>query len=111
MRVCEELSFNDLMNRCWSGAIDTLNTICDHDKEDELMGLLEEEFFSFEVPTLTAINDLLWFDSDWVFEMLNISEDDDDDEDEDEEDFDEWENNPQMDNEHDGDRFDFPERF
>lgn len=113
MRVCEELDFNDLMNRCWAGAVDTLNTIYDNDKEDEFMGLLEEEFFS-EVPTLTAINDLLWFDSDWVFEMLGISEEEEEeeeDDDDDDDDFDEWENNPRMDEEHDGDRFDFPERF
>ena len=94
MRVCEELDINDLMNRSWSGAVDTLNTIYDNDKEDEFMGLLEEEFFS-EVPTLTAINDLLWFDSDWVFEMLGISEEEDEDEDDDDDyddDFDEEEN-------------------
>lgn len=115
--VTNELDFNDLMNQCWSGAVDTLNTIYDNDKEDEFMSLLEEAFF-FEVPTLTAINDLCWFESDWIFEQLGISEEDenkDDEDDWDEEDWeddeDDWDNDPTIDEKHDGDRFDFPERF
>lgn len=83
MRVCEEISFNDLMNRCWSGATDTLETIQENDYEDELMNFLEEEFYD-EVPTLTAINDLLWFDSEYVFERIGLDlteEEEEDDED------------------------------
>lgn len=86
MRVCEEISFNDLFNRCWSGATDTLETIQENDYEDELMNFLEEEFYD-EVPTLTAINDLLWFDSEYVFERIGLdltTEEEDDEEDEDE---------------------------
>ena len=84
MRVCEEISFNDLMNRCWSGATDTLETIQENDYEDELMNFLEEEFYD-EVPTLTAINDLLWFDSEYVFERigLDLTEEEEEEEDED----------------------------
>lgn len=81
MRVCEEISFNDLMNRCWSGATDTLETIQENDYEDELMNFLEEEFYD-EVPTLTAINDLLWFDSEYVFERIGLDLEEEDDEDE-----------------------------
>ena len=32
--VRRELDFNDLMDECWSGAIDTLNTIQENNKED-----------------------------------------------------------------------------
>lgn len=71
MYIKEEFDFNDLMNRCWSGAVDTLETIEQNDKEEELIQLLEEEFFD-EIPTLTDINDLLRFDDEWLFEMLNI---------------------------------------
>lgn len=89
MRVCEEISFNDLMNRCWSGATDTLETIQENNYEDELMNFLEEEFYD-EVPTLTAINDLLWFDDEYVFERigLDLTEDEEDDEEDDDEDWD-----------------------
>ena len=87
MRVCEEISFNDLFNRCWSGAIDTLETIQENDKEDMFMQMLEENYCD-EVPTLTEINDLLWFDSDWIFESLGISEEEEEEEEEDDEDWD-----------------------
>lgn len=78
MRVCKEIDFHNLMDECWSGAIDTLNTIYDNDKEKELMSLLEENFM-YDVPTMTEVNDLLWFDSEWIFETLGIDPDADDD--------------------------------
>ena len=87
MRVCEEISFNDLFNRCWSGAIDTLETIQENDKEDMFMQMLEENYCD-EIPTLTEINDLLWFDSDWIFESLGISEEEEEEEEDDDEDWD-----------------------
>lgn len=65
-------SFDELMNLCWSGAIHTLNTIESLDKEDELMNLLSDIFYDDESCTLTTINDFLWFDSDYIFELLGI---------------------------------------
>ena len=76
--VRRELDFNDLMDECWSGAIDTLNTIQENDKEDELMSLLALDVFG-DTPDLTEVNDLLWFDSEWIFETLGIDTDSDDD--------------------------------
>lgn len=93
--VKTELSFSDLQNQCWSGAINTLNTIYENDKENELMNLLNELFADNEDCTLTTINDFLWFDDEYIFECLDISdedEEDEDDEDEDE-DYDEDEHN------------------
>lgn len=80
--------FSWLKYNCWGGAIDTLNTIEEHNKEDELMDYLEEIWFesAFEIPTLTELNDFLWFDDETIFEGLGIGEDD---EDEDEDEF--WE--------------------
>lgn len=74
MYVKEEFDFNDLMDRCWSGAINTLETIEANGKEEELMQLLEDyaEAGSYDMPTLTEINDLLRFEDGWIFEMLNI---------------------------------------
>ena len=80
--VRRELDFNDLMDECWSGAIDTLNTIQENNKEDELMSLLALDVFG-DTPDLTEVNDLLWFDSDWIFETLGIDTDSDDDDDDD----------------------------
>ena len=83
--VRRELDFNDLMDECWSGALDTLKTISENDKEEELMSLLALDAFG-EMPDLCEVNDLLWFDDEWVFEMLGIKTDDDDDDSEDEDD-------------------------
>lgn len=94
-----ELSFEDLEKNCWSGAVDTLKTIREHDMEDTFMNFLLGVFCDGDYPTLTAINALLWFDDDFIFESLGIDPDDEDDDDyEDEEDddydddFDEEEN-------------------
>lgn len=81
MRIYKDYNFNDLMNNCWSGAIDTLRTISENDKEEELMSLLSLDCFS-DTPDLTEVNDLLWLESDWVFEMLGI-EDEEEEEDDD----------------------------
>ena len=76
--VKRELDFYDLQDECWSGALDTLRTISENDKKEELMSLLALDCFSGnEIPDLTDINDLLWFDSEWVFEMLGIDETED----------------------------------
>ena len=74
--VQRELDFNDLMNECWSGAIDTLNTIAENNKEEELMSLLALDCFG-STPDLTDVNDLLWFEDEWIFETLGINTDDD----------------------------------
>ena len=64
--------FSDLSENCWSGAIQTLDTITEHDKEDDLMQLLEEVFY--DGIELTELNDFLWFDSDYIFECLEIEQ-------------------------------------
>ena len=67
-------NFNELYDLCWSGAIYTLDTIESLDKEDELMNILSDIFYDDESCTLTTINDFLWFDSDYIFELLGIEE-------------------------------------
>ena len=79
MYIKKEYDFSDLMNDCWSGAIDTLRTIQENDKEDELMAHLEEQWMD-EVSAMTTINDYLWFESDFIFECLGICEEDEEEE-------------------------------
>ena len=45
MRIYKDYDFNDLMNDCWSGAVETLRTISENDKEEELMSLLSSDCF------------------------------------------------------------------
>lgn len=78
MYIKQDMDFSDLMKECWSGAIDTLKTIEEHDKEEALMQLLEDVFE--DCPSLTAINDYLWFEDDFIFECLGISEDEEEEE-------------------------------
>lgn len=72
MEIKKDYSFDDLKENSWSGAIDTLETIEENEKEGELMALLENTFE--DVPTETEVNDFLWFDDDFIFEELGIKE-------------------------------------
>ena len=78
MYIKQDMDFNDLMNNCWSGAVDTLKTIEEHNKEEELMQLLEDAFD--ECPCITRINDYLWFSDEDIFECLGISESEEEEE-------------------------------
>ena len=71
MLVKREYTFDDLFENSWSGAVDTLKVIIDNDKESELMYLLEE-IFEGEANE-TELNDFLWFESDYIFECLEIN--------------------------------------
>lgn len=65
-----EYEFYDLVENCWSGALDTLNIIQDYEKNTDLMALLEE----LEFEDMTDLNDFLWFDRDYIFQCLDIQE-------------------------------------
>lgn len=56
----------------WSGAVDTWETIEEEGLLDELDSLLEDIYP--DGLSETELNDLLWFDKDWVFEQLGISD-------------------------------------
>ena len=57
----------------WSGAVDTVETIKEHNKVEDFNMLIEDLFY--ETPTETQINDLLWHDTSFVYESLGIGED------------------------------------
>jgi hypothetical protein len=59
----------------WAGAVDTLNRILEEGKGEELEALLDEIFP--DGAEETEVNDLLWFDDEYVFEMLGIKTDED----------------------------------
>lgn len=73
MEIKDEFDFRDLMNKCWSGAKDTLNMIEDKGYEDELMSHLEDVFYG-DIPTMTEVNDYLWSEEDAIKEALGIFE-------------------------------------
>lgn len=77
MYVKTEMGFQDLMNECWSGATNTLETIEEAGKEEELMEYLEEMFP--DMPDLTELNDFLRFEDETIFSDLGIDIDEDED--------------------------------
>jgi len=68
--IVKEISAFELKDELWSGALDTLETITEHDKLHDLMGLLEDMYP--EPVGITTVNDLLWFEDDFVFEQLDM---------------------------------------
>ena len=74
LKITMEMNFDELYSNCWSGAIDTLKTIIENNKKEELMELLEEMFS--ESASMTKVNDFLWFDDEYIYECLGIEEED-----------------------------------
>ena len=56
----------------WSGAKDTKETILNANKGEEFDYLIEELYPGGL--SETQLNDILWFEPDWIYEQLGISE-------------------------------------
>jgi hypothetical protein len=65
----------------WSEAKNTKETILKNNKGKEFDNLIEELYP--DGLTDTQLNDILWFESDWIYKQIGISEDDEDEENED----------------------------
>ena len=58
--------------QAWSGAVGTKNTIISLGLEEQFEELIDECYPNGL--TATELNDILWFDSEWIFECLGIEE-------------------------------------
>ena len=76
MIIKQDISLEDFS--AWSGAVSTLDRIIEENKCDELEAILEDLFP--DGMEETELNDLLWFDSEQVYEWLGISDDEEIDE-------------------------------
>ena len=56
----------------WSGAKNTKETILNANKGNDFDNLIEELYP--DGLSETQLNDILWFESNWIFENLGISE-------------------------------------
>ena len=54
----------------WAGAKDTKELIIDNNKEDEFEFLMDDLYP--DGMTDTQLNDILWFEEDWICQMLGI---------------------------------------
>ena len=70
MKITSEMSLKNF--KAWSGAKDTLNKLIELDKCDELEFILDDLYP--DGLTDTQLNDLLWFDDEWIYETLGIEE-------------------------------------
>lgn len=82
VQVKKEMQFWEILENAWSGAILTLKTIEEHDKEEEFMYLIDEMYP--DGVDETELNDLLWFDDEFVLETLGIDNEEDEEEEEEE---------------------------
>ena len=73
IKISKEVDYTFLLENCWAGAIDTLNKITEFDKEEELIDYLNE-MYGDNAPSIEEINDFLWFNSDSIFEDLDIDD-------------------------------------
>lgn len=69
-------TFNDNASisdfNAWSGGEETQNTIIQENKENDFDAMIEELYP--DGIGETALNDLLRFESDWIFETLGIEQ-------------------------------------
>lgn len=75
INIRKEMDFSDFERECYSGAEFTLARIAEEGKENRFIEMLKDLYEGVTIddaPTLTAINDLLRFDGDWVLEQLDI---------------------------------------
>ena len=74
MEIKKEINdFYALADMVWSGAVDTIADIQNANKEIEFMNFLEMVFCD-EIPTDTAVNDFIWFERDYIYENLGLTE-------------------------------------
>ena len=74
MKITQDISLYNF--EAWSGAKETKEIILNNNKESEFEYLIEELYP--EGITDTQLNDLLWFDSEQIYESLGINESDSD---------------------------------
>ena len=75
MEIRKEINgFYELADMVWSGAVDTIADIQNANKENEFMDFLEMVFCD-DVPTDTNINDFIWFERDYIYENIGLTED------------------------------------
>lgn len=80
MKVLAEMDWYDIYRTAWSGARDTVERIEDEGKGDEFVSLIEKLYP--DGIGRTALNYIMGFDSDWIFETLGISEEEEEEEEE-----------------------------
>ena len=70
MKITSEMSLKNF--KAWEGGKVTLNKLIELDKCDDLEFILDDLYP--DGLTDTQLNDILWFDDEWIYETLGIEE-------------------------------------
>ena len=73
LTVRYEMSLSDF--DAWSGAVRTLDMLIEHDLCEQLEDVLNECYP--EGIDRTQLNDILWFEPEWIWDVLGIELDED----------------------------------
>lgn len=73
--ITREMSWNDIKENSWAGAVPVCEEIEKQGKEDEAMSLIAEVFCG-EAPYENEVNDFIWHD---IAKMLHLYEEDEED--------------------------------
>ena len=76
MLIIEEKGLSEF--NAWCGAVETQERILEAGLEEEFERLIDDCYP--EGISSTQLNDLLWFDSEWVYESLGMTEEEDEEE-------------------------------
>lgn len=71
IKVSGEMEWNDVLRTAWSGAKYAAERLQGEGKGDEFMELIEELYP--DGIDRTALNDIMWFDRDWIYESLGMA--------------------------------------
>ena len=71
MKIISETTLKKF--RAWAGAVETQEKIIDAGKADAFDQMMEELYP--DGLTDTQLNDILWFEEEWIYETLGISTD------------------------------------
>lgn len=72
MKIISETTLKNF--RAWAGAVETQEKIIDAGKADEFDRMMEDLYP--DGFTDTQLNDILWFEEEWIYETLGIPTDD-----------------------------------
>ena len=76
MKITMELSLENF--EAWAGSVDTKEKIIEAGKAEEFEALIDELYP--DGIDATQLNDILWFDAEWLYENLGMTEEEEEEE-------------------------------
>ena len=73
MTVELDMTYEEIKDKLWSGAKDTVEELT-NDEFEQVMSILENDYFTDGYPTMTTINDILWFERDTIADWLGYED-------------------------------------